>query len=40
MEKITEEEAKKVIENDKEKKQKIIDEGGKITKTIITPAIN
>ncbi len=35
MEKITEEEAKKAIENDKEKMQKIIDEGGKITKTII-----
>ena len=31
MEKITEEEVRKVIENDKEKMQKIIDEGGKIS---------
>ena len=35
MEKITDEEAKKIIEQDKKEMQKIIEEGGKITKSII-----
>lgn len=35
MEKITEQEAKDMLEKDKAKLQKILNEGGKITKTII-----
>ena len=35
MEPITEEEVRRIIENDEQKIQKIIDEGGQVTKTIV-----
>ena len=35
MEPITEEEVRRILENDEQKIQKIIDEGGQVTKTIV-----